>query len=59
MCAMSMQSTERQYEEMMEEAKHRVQSGAAGAGGMQTGIDAKQAGGAAGQAAGQVKFQAF
>lgn len=54
-----MQSTERQYEEMMEEAKHRVQSGAAGAGGMQTGIDAKQAGGAAGQAAGQVKFQAF
>lgn len=51
-----MQRTERQYEEMMEEAKHRVKSGA---GGMQTGIDAKQAGGQAGQAAGQVKFQAF
>ncbi len=52
-----MQSTERKYEEVMQEAKHRVKSGIAGAGGMETGVDAKQAGGQAGQAAGQAAGQ--
>lgn len=41
----------------MQEAKHRVKSGTAGAGGMETGVDAKQAGGQAGQAAGQAAGQ--